>query len=278
MFCPSQITTLQPAGPRSGAGLSPVLAGASPARTGFTLIELLIVIAIIASLVALLLPALATAKANGHRTACANNLKQLAFSAQMYAADNEGQLAENLPEPSPAGPATHTWVLGNMKISSDSTNQAFIRQGKFFPYATQVASFRCPADLSQTRGVPRVRSYSMNSWMGSRYMETSRTNSYHTFLRDSELTAAGPATLFVMADEHEASIDDALFLVTMDDSQPFASFPAARHQRGFSLNFADGHVEVFHLRDPTSQGLGPEQARISPNNSDWIRLKQVTTR
>ena len=66
------------------------------------------------------------------------------------------------------------------------------------------------------------------------------------------------------------------FLVTMDDSRPFASFPATRHQKGYILNFADGHTEVFRLRD-SKTGLASPTSQIEPQNADWIRLKQVTT-
>lgn len=59
-------------------------------RAGFTLIELLVVIAIIAILAAILFPILASAKQSAKRSACMDNLKQLALAAQMYADGNNG--------------------------------------------------------------------------------------------------------------------------------------------------------------------------------------------
>ncbi|HWX19442.1 MAG TPA: type II secretion system protein [Candidatus Binatia bacterium] len=251
--------------------------GPGPA-VGFTLVELLVVMAIIALLAALLLPSLSMAKSKAKRIACLNNLKQLAFAQQMYAADNTGKVPDNLPAKAQPALGTNCWVAGDMKVLADSTNQVLIQKGELFPYASHSAVYRCPADPSQTAGVARVRSYSMNCWMGSRYMGTEyRLNSFRTFLRDSEIGAAGAALLWVIIDEHEASIDDAWFLVTMDDSQPFASFPATRHDHGYGLNFADGHVEAVKLRDPQSQKLGAANVQISALNLDWLQLKQRTT-
>lgn len=62
----------------------------SARRRAFTLVELLVVIAVIAVLVALLLPALAHARETGGAVKCLSNLRQLFIACRAYADENRG--------------------------------------------------------------------------------------------------------------------------------------------------------------------------------------------
>src|ERR1700678_206136 len=61
-------------------------------RRAFTLVELLVVIAVVAILAALLLPALASARQKGQRAACLSNLHQIGIAIQSYASDSGGSI------------------------------------------------------------------------------------------------------------------------------------------------------------------------------------------
>jgi prepilin-type N-terminal cleavage/methylation domain-containing protein/prepilin-type processing-associated H-X9-DG protein len=244
---------------------------------GFTLIELLLVVAVIAILAAMLMPTLSSAKKKAKQSNCVSNLRQLELGAQLYTQDNNGRLLDNLPLTQyPA--STNCWVLGNMKEPSEAINSSLLKRGTLFPYAGQAGLYHCPADVSQAQNQLRLRSYSMNGWFGSRIMEEfSQHTAFRTFMKDTELSVARPSALWQFADEHPNTIDDGWFLVTMDDSIPFASAPGTAHQNGYDLSFADGHVENYKLRDPASAALGQLQAHFTAGNTDWQRLKQATT-
>jgi prepilin-type N-terminal cleavage/methylation domain-containing protein len=97
-------------------------------KSGFTLIELLVVIAIIAILAAMLLPALARAKAKAQLANCLSNLKQLGITMTMYTGDNR----EQFPASGRAWPQMPFVDLLKLLDPYISTNNR--------------AFFRCPAD------------------------------------------------------------------------------------------------------------------------------------
>jgi hypothetical protein len=173
-----------------------------------------------------------------------------------------------------------------MKTLTDSTNLSYVQNGKLFPYLSQAAAYHCPADTTVARGWPRLRSYSMNSWTGSSEMELMEPETgCRVFLKEADFAVPGPAGVWIFIDEHVMTLSDGWFLVTMDNSEPFARFPATRHRNSYCLNFADGHAEAYHLRNPTNrivetQVMAFEQAdgfNVKPTDPDWIKLRTMTT-
>ncbi len=93
----------------------------SPLRAGaFTLIELLVVISIIALLIAILLPALAMARENARRIACASNIRQVGLAMHAYGGDNRDYLPMRQNQPYYNSPWTlHRSLVGGRYLPND---------------------------------------------------------------------------------------------------------------------------------------------------------------
>jgi prepilin-type N-terminal cleavage/methylation domain-containing protein/prepilin-type processing-associated H-X9-DG protein len=121
---------------------------------GFTLVELLVVIAVIALLLAILLPAVRMARALGKRAACQCNLKQIAYAWTMYLDNYDGRFYQTLNANYNYG----GWK-GIVNLSPRPLNK-FVRLAETLDDEKSAKVFYCPADTGGVRGdMPREKAY-----------------------------------------------------------------------------------------------------------------------
>jgi len=237
-----------------------------------------VVIAIIAILASLLLPALGKSKAQAQQTSCLNNSRQLQLCWLMYADDQNDRIIVNDPN---VGPGSQSWILGYMQDNNpDSTNKTLIEKGSLFAYNKSTAIYRCPSDLGRSviggKKYVRVRSCSINGYMNGVDVGLVFFNQkgYKVNKKTTEISSPPPAQAFVFLDEHQNSIDDGHFGFA-PESDIWMNLPAMWHNNGCDFSFADGHVEAFKWRDPRTLAIKVINSVRTPNDPDLKRMQSV---
>jgi prepilin-type N-terminal cleavage/methylation domain-containing protein/prepilin-type processing-associated H-X9-DG protein len=246
----------------------------SHSRRAFTLVELLVVVAIIAIMIAILVPTLANVRETAKTALCANNMREMGQLVKTFADSNDGRGpgGGNWGDPS-THPNSQSWVnIINAEVVGRSA-YAVTRTG-----APSPKNLSCPkyvgvssgrqwaindAIVNSANGVPddprrHIRGYNADgSAQSYAYTAAGGTHPEGVYRLGAKLIRFGPDQFMIV--EHERASDSvggaaSLLLGNDPTYPPYAANGGGwgfRHPYFKAANFLyiDGHVQLLTVND-----------------------------
>ncbi|MGC8559859.1 MAG: prepilin-type N-terminal cleavage/methylation domain-containing protein [Phycisphaerae bacterium] len=242
-------------------------------NSAFTLTELLVVVALIAILISILLPALAGAIRNAQTVVCLSNLRQLGLLTSQYISDYEGSYP-----PAYYGMENPSWALD--KIRNSTTGQWEYTPGILFAGQADLRVLVCPA-LDETPAVGQiVLGYNYNtSYIGHGSLEgpgyTMMPPALAASVEDPSACGlfgdggwSGGVDYFMRAPDLLNPVPPGADRIS--DNERAAGTQAYRHNGATNVVYCDGHAATVAQRYTTTLPyqayIGTGTGFLSPNN------------
>ena len=238
-------------------------------------------IAIIALLLSVLIPALSMAKDHAKKLGCSANLRSLAMAAIFYADEHDALTPSSTnywDNMSRAGWCGLTGVLGTTtvlpldeQIYGNSNPVTGLHRGQLWPYIETADAWRCPADPAKEQ----LRSYCMAAqWWGqhTEYDDSVWYDSGTTGLVCRKISdIKNPSQRFMYVDQLGYNTDA---YAALEYSLPrWWNIPNFLHSGGTVNGFADGHVEAYKL-DAETVKMAEEALQNVYDNHGGFKMSQ----
>jgi prepilin-type N-terminal cleavage/methylation domain-containing protein/prepilin-type processing-associated H-X9-DG protein len=262
-------------------------------RKAFTLIELLVVIAIIAMLLAILLPALKSAKLQAQATVCLSDINGLTKGWLAYAQDQHDELVGNCTRrvTSP----DYSWVEAPQDSSGNLVTEALktkedeirgIRKGLLFEYLNNPDCYHCPADKrflnkNTSGGEQGWRTYSIASGTGWCSDTESTWLGYWPHIKFTSIKSPGTKYFIVEEGETQRYINLNSYVLKVLVTPPVLTDPLGFfHGERSMIGFTDGHGENHKWWDRSmieraeTGNAGDWPIPNAAQSQDWLWLRQ----
>lgn len=188
---------------------------------GFTIVELLIVVAIIATLAAVVLPVVTYARELGRRTTCQTNLRQIAAAMQQYTQDYDGLYPQE-----------------TFACKTDNVTTLLSWRDVLLPYTKSRELFQCPTQSQALLG----DSYTLNI---ERLNTLVGQKPFVTVHGTHESLLPCSSTTWLNVDKISVKNGECVNCNLSMGSCGRAFYASTLHRGGGNYSFIDGHVKWF---------------------------------